>query len=1428
MNNSQNKTNSIVILRKKVENLLKANSSESEFVLPKLETLKLLHEIEVQQLELETQNEELLLTQLATQNAEHLYDYVSNGYFTLSSVGEIIDISLGAVNLLKEEKAKLIGRMFAFFVTDETKPIFINFLQNIFKNRIKESCEITLSIPGNKQIYVCLTGAVKKCEDKCHVTIIDVSDKKHFEVTLQNENDLYQDLINNQPAGIYRIRVFPKDKWKNDAWKNSENPPYRMELASDRFCEILGISRQNFEANPAIISDLIHPQDITEFTLKNVEANAKLIPFQWDGRLLIHDKIVWVHLESIPRPVANGEVLWTGILYDITNQKHDEEALKESEAKFRNIFEYSVVGKLMMNMDGKMHVNKAFSEIVGYSEEELNQLKWQDITYEDDIEFQKNEIEIILKGVKKFSNFQSRFVHKNGDIVWVDISTVLQIDDDGNPLYFITTVNDITAKKLAEKELNESEERFRAITEQTNDLISFFDSDGVVIYVSTACQQLFGMQPEEMCGRHFVDFLDDSVKVKANYLFKESLESGKDLINVELTLKRKDGSIFIGELSGTSFNQNKQISTLVILRDITERKLADEALLVSEMKYRSIFENVQDVFYETTLDGTIIEVSPSIEFVSKGLYQRTDLLGKSMHNYYINVDDRDAIIATLQYAGRINDYQVLFKNKDGSCIYCSITASLSLNAEGKKEKIVGVLHNNTDRIQAEEALRESEERYKTISENSNSAIFIMNEFSKIEWANQNLLIYSGYSIDQILEADSFVKFVAPEYMEFASSNFQKIISGKEYIHQYQLSVIRSDGNKRVCDKYITHFIDRYGKLKVIVILTDITERHKAENALKESKNLLNKLLYASTDFINSGSDGIIYSKLTDTILEISGAKYATFNLLDQNELEYTTVAISGLSEGLLKIRDVFGYELVNKKWKYDALNAKRIKNNVITKFDTIHDLAENVLSNTFATFVERTFHIGETFVVKILKNDKMIGDFTLLFSKGNTLQNFEILELFASQTGLYIDRENADKALRISEEKFRSITEQISDCISICDNNGIIYYVSPASKSMFQYESEEMLGRRLMEFIDDESLPKAMIALRVGIQDKRKNVNVELKLKRKDGSTFFAELNGTNVLFGHEERILVIAHDITERKKTVDALRASEDKYRTMIENSNDLIWMLDLHGNFTFVNEMSINTTGFIPEKWIGKSFVPLVSPEDLPMVKDVFQKSVAGESCNYELQLKKADESILTMSVNTSPIYVDGNVKGTVSFGRNITDRKLAEEALRESEELYRNLVQRIPDGVYKSTNDGKFVDVNPAMVQMLGYDSKEEMLAIDIKSQLYFDVADREGSMLKNVHEEVDVFQLRKKDGTGIWIEDHGWYNVDENGNVLFHEGILRDITGRKLAEQALEEKMEQLLRFHKLTVDRELTMIELKKEINRMLINAGQPEKYRIVE
>lgn len=196
-----------------------------------------------------------------------------------------------------------------------------------------------------------------------------------------------------------------------------------------------------------------------------------------------------------------------------------------------------------------------------------------------------------------------------------------------------------------------------------------------------------------------------------------------------------------------------------------------------------------------------------------------------------------------------------------------------------------------------------------------------------------------------------------------------------------------------------------------------------------------------------------------------------------------------------------------------------------------------------------------------------------------------------------------------------------------------------------------------------------------------------------------------------------------------------------------------------------------------------------------------------NSEFQSKNSCIHSKPGSIAIIPIFVNKKIVGTLQLNHKEVDfftkediffiegicanigtalmRKKAEENIIESEKKYENLIKKMPDGVYKSTKEGKFIEVNLALVKMLGYDSKEELLAIDIKKELYFDVSDRESDVLKEKDAELGIFRVKKKDGSELWVEDHRWLSYDVKNDIVYHEGILRDITHRMQADDKIRE-------------------------------------------
>ena len=263
--------------------------------------------------------------------------------------------------------------------------------------------------------------------------------------------------------------------------------------------------------------------------------------------------------------------------------------------------------------------------------------------------------------------------------------------------------------------------------------------------------------------------------------------------------------------------------------------------------------------------------------------------------------------------------------------------------------------------------------------------------------------------------------------------------------------------------------------------------------------------------------------------------------------------------------------------------------------------------------------------------------------------------------------------------------------------------------------------------------------------------------------------------------------ELHERKKT-------EEKYRDMVENAVDGFFQSTPDGRFITVNPAMARMYGYdSPQDMIQNITDISTQVYAVPATRDEVRRRLdeAGELLGFESLDYRKDRSTFWTAMNVRSIrdpndrilYYEGTLE-------DITERKKAEEELKSSEARYRTLFNGMLDGVYRSSHEGKFLDVNPAMVRMFGYERREEMLAVDIKREMYFAPEDRENLFLDTGQEKVDVFRMRRKDGSEIWVEDHGRYVHDEHGNVLYHEGLLRDITPRRRFELERESLIHEL--------------------------------------
>lgn len=262
-------------------------------------------------------------------------------------------------------------------------------------------------------------------------------------------------------------------------------------------------------------------------------------------------------------------------------------------------------------------------------------------------------------------------------------------------------------------------------------------------------------------------------------------------------------------------------------------------------------------------------------------------------------------------------------------------------------------------------------------------------------------------------------------------------------------------------------------------------------------------------------------------------------------------------------------------------------------------------------------------------------------------------------------------------------------------------------------------------------------------------------------------------------------------KEKIVALPSALAQYEKLVEHAPVMIWRSTTNMACDYFNQGWLAFTGRTIEQELGEGWTENVHPEDLESCLRTYREAFAKRQVfEMECRLRRHDGVYRWVFDRGVPFNnASGKFAGYIGSCIDVTDKFAMQAELRESEARYRTLIERLPDGVYRSTPAGKFVEVNPALVKMLGYSSREELLAIDIPTQLYFDSQERDAinaELLATGKNEIAAFRLRRKDGSELWIEDHGQIICNEQGQPRYYEGILRDLSERKKAQDQLREK------------------------------------------
>ncbi len=1007
-----------------------------------------------------------------------------------------------------------------------------------------------------------------------------------------------------------------------------------------------------------------------------------------------------------------------------------ERKLKETELRYRTTFEQSPDGIIILDLETTRAVEFNIA-ICDILGYSREEFAELKVADYDVIEDPSDARAHVQKVLQQGrDDFETKLRTKNGDIK--DIHVIAKVIELSGKKYFQSIWRDITERKKTERKLKESEEKFKALFENTNDAIFIHDRGSQFIEVNqTACEKL-GYTRKKLLKLAPKDIIPPGFKIDLQANIKALQEKGELMIEAEHITK--DGIIIPVEINSRVFNFGGKQTIISVVRDITERKVVEQELKESEEKWRALSENSPAHIMLCDREHKILFINRTVPDLSK-----EEVIGIPAYNYIpqkdrqLAIDYRDSVWET----GEPITYTTKYITKKGDTRYFDVWHS-PVFKNGKITALVSQHIDITERKKAERNLKESEEKYSTLAKLSPVGIFHTDQKGDCLYVNECWSQISGLTLDEALGAGwinglhrNDKKRVSAEWYNAAENNIP-------FESEYRFK--RLDGKITWVYGQAIAVKNDLGKITgYIGTITDISERIQAEQKLKESEERYR------------------------TIINFLGDP---LHVIDKN---YKIILVNETLKKWVKNLNL-DTELIGKTpkeaWPFLPDWTMEHYHSIFNNGNQVVTVGSLIINNKEIT--------TETRKIPILKKEKVVQIITL------------IRDITKSK--------KAERELRLSEENYRNLINNLQDVIAEIDTEGKVTYVSPQITSLLGYQLEEIIGKNYIGYVHPEDISLVINGIKNALESLFLS-GIEFRMKHKEGYYVFVSARGKMISVDGEQIILGVISDITERQRAKEELEQAQHNLGERVKELTCLYGLSKL-----------IESPG-IPFEDILNGVLKLIPPAfqfpDITTSRITYDgreyKFGNFEETKWKLSTKvEIIERILLIEVN----YLEDKpfLKEEHDMIRDIgvrlkatLEEKEAQNRLRESEEKYRMGFESSTDGIASADMEGIFIDCNNAFLKMLGYSSKEifKLGFREVTPQRWHEMED--SMMISQLADEKDsgIYEKEyiRKDGTIFPVNVRFWIIKDDQGDPVRMWTIVRDITERKKAE----EKITSLAKF-----------------------------------
>ncbi len=1008
-------------------------------------------------------------------------------------------------------------------------------------------------------------------------------------------------------------------------------------------------------------------------------------------------------------------------------------------------------------------------------------------------------------------------------------------------------------RSRAEDALRESERLYRSVLDNIQDVYYRADMEGNLLMVSPSGATMLGYSsPAEARGVNIGR--DLYLEPEKRDDLTAAITKYGSVSNYEVVLKKKDGTPFYIETnSHLYYDKDGTLRGIEgIFRDITERKAATQKIhqYIGDMEFLSQkllefitmdpAENIYDkilVDLKTLVPGSTILVNSfdphtgTVTIRSAAMTEKREeavfrALGRDLVGCEFPIDEmgRSAFQTGLLQKGEISLFEIAFRSIPKP-VCDQLEAELDLGEKYaigfvRRGEIMGNAALFLDRgltlpdtrmiqMYAREAaiairhflsqssLAESERRYRTVLENIQDVFYRSDINGNLIMASPSWARILGYtSLDECLG-----KSIAKDFWMEPEKRvvFLREVLSKGFVTDYNVVLKKKDGTPL----YVSVNSHVYSDTKSTVLgvegtFRDISEQRAAREKIARQAAEREFLLKNLLDFMAMEHGENIYQRIADTLETIVPGSVIAVNSFDPKT---GLITIRGTSMSPLQReivlralgRDPAGITLPSGGRALEQMRMGHVVNANLS----LHAIGFGALPAPVCSQLETELRLGDNYLIGFVRNGEIMGDAVILLEHGQAIADLELLEMYAGQAAIALQRSIAEEERRKSDELFFNFAQNSPLPMALLNEDDTFQDINESFSQLFGYD------------LNDFHTLKEWFCLIFPDPVYRQQILEGLELDRSQAGPSLARVGSYPVrckdsivreviarrIALSDGRMCVICEDITERNKAEQTHRLLS----SIIASTSDAVIAKDPCGTIISWNKAAERLYGYSAEEMIGQNISRIIPPERAEETERIFSRVSCGESVSdLETRRIRKDGRFVDVSVTVSPIINDaGTVTGASTIARDITRHK-AEERLRKDEEQYRSLVENISVGFYRSTGDptGRFIWGNSSLVHILGYPSFEDLSRVGI-ADIFVDQDGRK-RLLDDLKKDGFVknrqIALRRVDGKTVSVLVTALARFDPGGDLSCINGIVQDITGQKQAEdhaRTMDKQMQDIL-------------------------------------